>query len=158
MVARVELRPARDEDRSFLRAVYGSTREEELAPTGWTREQKDWFIAQQFDAQDAYYKEHYTGATYDVVIVDGEPAGRLYVARWEDEIRVMDIALLPSFRGLGIGSRLLEPLLAEAAAAGKTVSIHVERSNPAMSLYRRLGFVEAGEHGVYLLMRWRRPS
>ncbi len=154
MAAQIELRAARDEDRDFLRAVYGSTREEELVPTGWTREQKDWFIAQQFDAQDAYYKQHYEGATYDVVVVDGELAGRLYVARWDEEIRIMDIALLPAFRGQGIGARLLRPLLREGADTGKTVSIHVEQSNPAMSLYRRLGFVPVGEHGVYVLMRW----
>lgn len=153
MAARIELRAARDEDRDFLRAVYGSTREEELAPTGWTREQKDWFIGQQFDAQDTYYKQHYEGATYDVVLVDGEPAGRLYVVRWKDEIRIMDVALLPAFRGQGIGQRLLEPLLREGAEARKPVSIHVEQSNRAMSLYLRLGFVEVGEHGVYKLMR-----
>jgi ribosomal protein S18 acetylase RimI-like enzyme len=158
MAVQIQLRPARDEDRDFLRAVYGSTREEELAPTAWTREQKDWFVAQQFHAQDTYYKQHYDGATYDVVFVDGEPAGRLYVARWDDEIRIMDIALLPEFRGQGIGERLLAPLLREGAQAGKTVSIHVEQQNRAMSLYRRLGFVEAGEHGVYKLMRWIAPS
>jgi ribosomal protein S18 acetylase RimI-like enzyme len=158
MAARIELRPARAEDADFLRAVYGSTREDELAPTGWTREQKDWFIAQQFQAQDTYYKQHYEGATYDVVLVDGEPAGRLYVARWDDEIRLMDIALLPGFRGKGIGGRLLEPVLREGAATGKPVSIHVEEANRAMSLYRRLGFVEVGEHGVYKLMRWTPPS
>lgn len=158
MAARIELRPARDDDAAFLRAVYGSTREEELEPTGWTREQKDWFIDQQFRAQDKYYKEHYEGATYDVVVVDGEPAGRLYVARWEDEIRIMDVALLPEFRGRGIGERLLEPLLAEGADAGIPVSIHVERSNRAMSLYLRLGFAPVEERGVYVLMRWTPPS
>lgn len=93
-----------------------------------------------------------------MVLVDGEPAGRLYVARWAEEIRVMDIALLPPFRGQGIGERLLAPLLREGAEAGKTVSIHVEQTNRAMSLYRRLGFVEVGEHGVYRLMRWTPPS
>ena len=158
MAARIELRPALAEDADFLRAVYGSTREDELAPTGWTREQKDWFIAQQFHAQDTYYKQHYDGATYDVVLVDGEPAGRLYVARWDDEIRIMDIALLPPFRGQGIGERLLEPLLREGAESGRTVSIHVEQTNRAKSLYERLGFVEVGEHGVYKLMRWTPPS
>ncbi len=154
MTARVELRPAREDDAAFLRAVYGSTREEELEPTGWTRKQKDWFVDQQFGAQDTYYKQHYEGATYDVVVVDGEPAGRLYVARWEDEIRIMDIALLPPFRGQGIGERLLRPLLREGTETSKAVSIHVEQSNRAMSLYRRLGFVPVGEHGVYVLMRW----
>ena len=153
MAARVELRPAREDDAEFLRAVYGSTREEELEPTGWSRAQKDAFIAQQFHAQDVYYKQHYEGATYDVVLVDGEPAGRLYVARWENEIRIMDIALLPAFRGRGIGEGLLRPLLQEGEDAGVPVSIHVEQSNPALSLYRRLGFEPVEERGPYVLMR-----
>lgn len=152
--ARVGLRAVVTDDRPFLREVYASTRADELAFVPWTDEQKQMFTDQQFDAQDAYYRQHYEGAAYDVVLVDGEPAGRLYVARWDDEIRIMDIALLPAFRGRGIGRRLLEPLLREGAEAGKSVSVHVEQSNRAMSLYRRLGFVEIGEHGVYRLMRW----
>jgi ribosomal protein S18 acetylase RimI-like enzyme len=88
-----------------------------------------------------------------IVAPGGEPAGRLYVARWEDEIRIVDIALLPDFRGRGLGTALLEDLMAEADAAGKPLSIHVEQNNPARSLYDRLGFEEAGEFGVYVLMR-----
>ena len=149
----VELRPAREEDAGFLRAIYGSTREEELEPTGWTREQKDWFIDQQFHAQDTYYKQHYDGATYDVVLVDGEPAGRLYVARWADQIRIMDIALLPPFRWQGIGERLLRSLLREGDEAAVPVSIHVEQANRARSLYKRLGFLSVEERGPYVLMR-----
>lgn len=154
----VELRAAEPADEPFLRDVYASTRADELAVVPWTDEQKKAFTDQQFHAQDVYYKEHYEGATYQVVLIDGEPAGRLYVARWEDEIRIMDIALLPAFRGRGIGERLLGPLLREGAEHGKTVSIHVEQSNRAMSLYGRLGFVDVGEHGVYRLMRWTPPS
>ena len=84
-----------------------------------------------------------------MILAGGEPAGRLYVARWENELRIVDIALLPEFRGRGIGGALLAELLAEADAAGKPVSIHVERENRAMGLYRRLGFVEVEEVGVY---------
>jgi ribosomal protein S18 acetylase RimI-like enzyme len=89
-----------------------------------------------------------------VIEVDGTPAGRLYVHRREREIRLMDIALLPEFRGSGLGTALLSGLFAEAAAAGKTVTIHVEMYNPALRLYERLGFKKIGEHGVYHLMEW----
>lgn len=154
--ASVTLRPARPEDEDFLRRVYGSTRAEELAATGWDEAMKEAFVAQQFDAQRTHYLSNYESATYEVILVDDAPAGRLYVARWPDEIRVMDIALLPEFRGRGIGTRLLHDLLAEADVAGKIVSIHVERNNPALSLYRRLAFEEAGERGVYLLLK--RPA
>ena len=93
------LRPARPEDREFLLSVYASTRTEELTPVPWTDEQKAAFLRMQFDAQDAHYRAHYEGATYEVIEVDGLPAGRLYVHRRPKEIRLVDIALLPRFRG-----------------------------------------------------------
>ena len=118
----------------------------------WDEVTKRAFVEQQFTAQDAYWHEHYTDTSWDVIEVGGRPAGRLYVARWEREIRIVDIALLPEFRGRGLGTALLRDLMAEADAAGKPLSIHVEMNNPARSLYERLGFRPAGEHGVYVLM------
>ncbi len=88
-----------------------------------------------------------------MILVGGEPAGRLYVARWAEELRIVDIALLPRFRGRGVGTTLLRGLMDEADAAGKPLSIHVEVNNPARSLYDRLGFEEAEDRGVYVLMR-----
>lgn len=152
----VSLRPARDEDREFLFGVYAATREEELAPVPWTPEQKEAFLRMQFDAQDAYYREHYAGSDFLVIEVDGAPAGRLYLARWAREHRIVDIAVLPAYRNRGIGTRLLRDIIAEADRAGKPVSIHVEMHNPARSLYDRLGFAPVDEHGVYLLME--RPA
>jgi len=75
------LRPAADGDRDFLLRVYASTREEELRLVDWSTEQKAAFVRMQFEAQDSYYREHYASAAFDVIEVDGEPAGRLYVAR-----------------------------------------------------------------------------
>jgi ribosomal protein S18 acetylase RimI-like enzyme len=125
----------------------------------WGDGEKEAFLRQQFDAQDAYYREHYDGASFDVIEVDGEPAGRLYVARWEDEIRIMDIALLPEHRGAGLGTRLLRELLAEGARSGRRVSIHVEKHNRALRLYERLGFVAVADRGVHLLLEARpRPT
>jgi predicted GNAT family acetyltransferase len=66
----------------------------------------------------------------------------------------VDIALVPEFRNAGIGTALLRDLLAEGAAAGKRVSIHVERFNPALRLYARLGFRQVEDKGVYLLLEW----
>jgi GNAT superfamily N-acetyltransferase len=146
------LRPARPEDREHLLAVYASTRAEELAPVPWTEEQKSAFVKMQFDAQDAHYREHYQGATYEVIEVDGVPAGRLYLHRKPKEIRLVDIALLAPFRGKGIGTRLLAELIAEAKKRGVPLTIHVELFNPARRLYERLGFTPVEEHGVHLLM------
>ncbi len=88
------------------------------------------------------------------MLLNEQPVGRLYVIRWDHEIRIVDIALLPQFRRSGIGSSLLQNILAEGARSGKTVTIHVEQFNPAMRLYERLGFQEIGEVGVYYRMEW----
>jgi ribosomal protein S18 acetylase RimI-like enzyme len=149
---RMHLRPVGDSDDRFLRGVYASVRDDELALVPWDEAQKEAFLRQQFDAQDAYYREHYEGASFDVIEVDGEPAGRLYVARWEDEIRIMDIALLREHRGTGVGTRLVRELLAEGARSGKRVSIHVEKHNRALRLYERLGFATVADRGAYLLL------
>lgn len=152
MTSETTLRPITDADLGFLERVYASTREEELRPTGWSGEQKRQFLRQQFEAQHGYYQEHYEDSHFDVILHDGEPVGRLYVARWDDELRVIDIALLPEHQRQGLGTALLRKLMAEAHAGGKPVRIHVEHNNPALGLYRRLGFKRTGDTGVYWLM------
>ncbi|HEX6710080.1 MAG TPA: GNAT family N-acetyltransferase [Rubrobacter sp.] len=152
----VALRPVAPGDEAFFYQVYASTREEELAQTGWDETQKAAFLRMQFDAQSNYYEEHYRGAEFSVILSGGYPAGRLYVARWPEEIRIVDIALLPGHRGMGIGTRLLRGLISESEESGKHLSIHVERFNPALRLYERLGFRTVEDKGVYLLME--RPT
>lgn len=143
------------EDESFSEQVYASTRAEELARTDWSDAQKAAFCHHQFVAQTAHYRAHYPTAEYSVIEVNGVPAGRLYVDRCTREIRIMDIALLPEHRGVGIGTRLLRELQKEARTAGKALTIHVEKFNPALRLYQRLGFHPIADKEVYLLMEWR---
>ncbi len=154
----IRLRPVTPADEPFLFAVYASTREEEMQLVDWTPEQKHAFLQMQFRAQHTYYQQHYAGSTFDVILDNDIPAGRLYVARWPDEIRIIDIALLPPWRRQGIGSSILRTLQAEAAAAGKSLTIHVERMNPALRLYERPGFSVREDKGVYLFLDWRAPE
>lgn len=148
----ITLRAATVDDLAFLADVYASTREEELRPVPWSDEQKLAFLRMQFEAQHADYHGRYPDASFDVIEIDGTPAGRLYVHRREREIRILDISLLPDHRGNGAGTALLENLIRESESAGKPLTIHVESRNPALHLYQRLGFRPAGETGVYLLM------
>jgi GNAT superfamily N-acetyltransferase len=149
------LRTATPEDEQFLRAVYASTRAEELARVPWSDEQKRAFTDMQFAAQDADYRRHYPDAQYSIIEVQGVPAGRLYVDRCSKEIRIIDIALLPEHRRAGIGTSLLRALQDEARTMGKTLTIHVEKFNPARSLYHRLGFKQIEDKGVYLFLEWK---
>jgi ribosomal protein S18 acetylase RimI-like enzyme len=151
----ITLRPVEADDAALLRAVYASTREPEMALVDWPPEQKRAFLEMQFTAQDRYYHEHLPDVAYLIVLWEGEPVGRLYVGRWPDEIRLVDIALLPEYRNRGIGSALFRDLMAEARDAGKPLRIHVERFNPAQRLYQRLGFVQIADEGVYLFLEWR---
>jgi ribosomal protein S18 acetylase RimI-like enzyme len=150
----VTLRPTTGADRELLLAIYGSTRAEELDQVEWAPGQRDWFLEMQFDAQDHEYRRANPEGRFDVIEVDGRPAGRLYVDRRPGDLRIVDIALLPAFRGRGIGAGLIAGLQQEAAAEGRIVSIHVEVHNPAALLYERLGFVVAADLGVYRRMEW----
>ena len=120
----------------------------------WAPGQREAFVRMQFLAQDTDYRRNNPDGSFDVIEVDGRPAGRLVVDRRPGDIRVVDISLLPEFRGAGVGRVLLTRLIEEAAASGRIVSIHVEIHNRAAELYARLGFVVVAEHGVYRRMEW----
>ncbi len=154
MSTRTTLRSITPEDHELLLRIYSSTRAEELAAVPWSAQEKQDFLRFQFDAQHKYYQEHFPRAAFDLILQGGEPIGRLYVDRRDDEIRLIDIALLPEHRGVGVGGAIMQRVLAEGRESGRLVRIHVEHNNPAMRLYRRLGFEKIEEQGVYHLMEW----
>jgi ribosomal protein S18 acetylase RimI-like enzyme len=150
----ITFRDVAPEDRFFLSELYISTRLEELSVTGWSPEMIRAFLLQQFEAQCAHYEQHYLrhGAIFRLILEHGNPVGRLYTFRGSEELRVVDIALAPEARGRGMGTAILKDLLLKS---DKPVTIHVEKQNPAMRLYQRLGFSRIGEHGYYDLMEHR---
>lgn len=149
----VGLRSATSADIAFLGEVYASTRTAELNPVPWTDDQKRAFLRQQFEAQHLAYHDSYPDAAFDVITLDLVPIGRLYVTPLgDDELRVIDIALLPEHRNRGIGSRLIETVIARADREHRSVSLHVELWNPAIGLYERLGFHRGAQTEVYLRM------
>src|SRR6478752_6587101 len=133
--ASITLRPASTDDHEFLVTVYASTRAEELALLPWTNEQGEAFIRWQFAAQQEHYAKHYPAANHDIIMVNGRQTGRLYVARLDQEIRIVDITLLPAERNAGIGSYLIKQLLDEADRVSKITRIYVEEFNPSLSLF-----------------------
>jgi ribosomal protein S18 acetylase RimI-like enzyme len=151
-------RPVLPDDESFLLEVYASTRAAELALTPWTAGQRLAFVQMQFTAQQAHYQHYYPEAVHEIILADGKPIGRSYIDRRDTEIRILDLTLLPEFRGAGIGTHLFRALIAEAATASKTVSIYVETFNPSLHFFERLGFAKKEEDGIYCLMEWQSVS
>lgn len=151
----VSLRPAGPGDESFIVEVYGSTREHELAPVPWGPEQKLAFIKMQHDAQQSHYRKYYPEGEQSVILWGDTAVGRVYVARIEKQIRILDITLLPRYRNQGIGTGIIRKLMSEGEEIGKPVAIMVESYNPSLQLFERLGFTEGETKGAHVLMEWR---
>jgi len=150
----ITLRPVGPDDQEFLVELYRSTRADELALVPWTSEQQQAFVRSQFAAQQDYYAQKYPTANHDIIMSDNRQVGRLYVARLDHEIRIVDITLLPGERNAGIGSYLLRQFLAEAERTGSAVRIYVEEFNPSLHLFERLGFSPSEQQGIHVLMQW----
>ncbi len=151
-IPRISLRPVTDDDQEFLIQLYASTRAEEKELVGWPDELWDQFMRMQFDLQQAHYRRSYDNPSFDIILADDTPVGRLYLDRRADEYRLIDLALLPQFRGLGIGSSLLKAVVQESEEQGFPVSLHVEKHNPILDYYRRIGFRIAEDRGAYFYM------
>lgn len=148
------LRPETEDDIPFLMQLYASTRENELAPVPWSAEQKQAFLASQFQAQRHHYRTTIAACVFQVIEHKGVAAGRLYTEMRATRIYIVDIALMPGHCGRGIGGAILRALQEKAGSMGLGIGIMVETFNPALRLYRRLGFVDVADHGVYLEMEW----
>ncbi|HEV2915898.1 MAG TPA: GNAT family N-acetyltransferase [Pyrinomonadaceae bacterium] len=150
----ITFRPVGPDDEPFLLEVYASTRSDEMALVPWTDAQREAFVKMQFTAQRQHYLNYYSDADYLVILSDDRAVGRLYVARLEGRILIIDITFLPAERNMGRGTSIIKSLMDEAAAAAKPLQIHVEFYNPSLRLFERLGFRKVDESGPYLLMEW----
>ena len=152
----VVLRPVTAEDEEFLLAVYLDSREEELAQAVWAEGQKESFVRWQFEMQRREYDARYPEARYSVILVDGQPAGRIWIGSDSEQIRLLDIALLKEFQNRGVGTFLLQGLIEEAKRAKKVLRHMVFALNSdAQRFYERLGFVVIEDLGGYKHMEWK---
>ena len=153
------LRQVTPDDDPFLLSVYASTRAQELAQVQWEAGHQEAFVKWQFEMQRREYDARFPDAEYDVIEIDGKPAGRIWIGRSKDEIRLMDIALLPEFQNRGAGTVLVNRLIDEARNTGKRLRHMVfVLNNNADRFYLRLGFVEIEDVGGYKHMEWKRKD
>ena len=132
------------DDMEFLYRVYASTRED-IAQLPYTDEQKNALYWHQFEAQHVHYQKHFTGCEFDIVLVDGRPAGRVYVHQTDEEFRIVDLAFLPDFRGKGIGTVVMKEIIEEANRNKKPIRLRVDPKKPALQWYLDFGFKQIAD-------------
>lgn len=151
--AEVRLRPVVPDDERFVYQVYEGVRGAELAAMGWGETQRELFLKMQLKARDQSYPMYYAELSDSIILFGNQRAGRLIVSRSEEAIRLIDISLLPEYRGRGIGTALIKALFAEADETKRAVRLQVEKTNPqAQRLYERLGFRVVGENQTHVQM------
>jgi ribosomal protein S18 acetylase RimI-like enzyme len=150
----VTTRPMDDDDAMLLFELYASARAEELSRTGWKTPQQRHFFRMQAQTQEQHFARHYDYLDRRTICINGFSAGRLLVDRTPSGFTIVDIALLPSFRGRGIGSLLIRHLLDEAAELDVTVQLTIPKQNPALRLCERAGFGDATDLGDGWLLTW----
>ncbi len=154
LAGRLTFRPAEADDEPFLRQVFDSTRESIIEFLDWDARRESAFLAMQYLAQSSHYRRAFAGSGYDVIELDRRPVGRIFVHRGPEEVRVVDVGLLPQHRGRGIGGAVLLAVMAEAAEAGRPVRLQTDPSNRALRLYERLGFVRVATTGIHVDLEW----
>jgi ribosomal protein S18 acetylase RimI-like enzyme len=149
----ISLRPVNAEDAALLYDIYASTRAEEMAAWGWDEQQQELFLRMQLRARDQSYPLYYQGLDDRIILVNGQRAGRLILDRKAEEIRLVDISLLPKYRNAGVGTSLIRDLFAEADETNRAVRLQVEKTNDgARRLYERTGFFVTGENQTHTQM------
>jgi len=153
----LKCRPIDGSDMAFLAQLYATTRATELAITGWSTEQKTFFLNSQFQLQHNYYQQQFAEGKFQIIEVNEAAIGRLYYGWDANDLRLIDIALLPEYQGKGIGRQLMQDLMMQVKEKSGTLSLHVDINNRARNWYVKLGFSAVDDllvNGIYQKMQW----
>jgi ribosomal protein S18 acetylase RimI-like enzyme len=143
MARRIELRQATAEHYDFALQLYLQTLGPYLCKLiVWDEQEQRAVFAAQWKREEV-----------KIISVDGKNAGWLQVAELPTEIRLQKFFVSPPWQRSGIGSEVLDNLLASWRPTGKTIVLRVLKNNPARRLYERLGFSVIAETGIVYRMR-----
>jgi ribosomal protein S18 acetylase RimI-like enzyme len=147
------------DDEIFLKELYASTREEDVAMWGMPEEQAGALVDMQYRAQKMQYEGQFPDALHEIILLDGIPVGRLMTTRSEEEVFAIDIAILTGYRSRGIGAIVFKELMREAEASNRPLNFSVLVSNhKAIKFYKRLGMDFIGDTGSHYILRWQPAS
>ncbi|MGG4448033.1 GNAT family N-acetyltransferase [Brevibacillus porteri] len=143
-----------EQDEAFIWELYGSTRTEEMALWGWSEADKLAFLQSQFIMQQKSYQMQFPAQKHQIILRSEQPIGRMITDASGDALHLVDISLLPAYRGQGVGSGMIGDLQKEAQAFQLPIRLHVVQGNPAFRLYQRLHFIVTDSTGLYIQMEW----
>jgi ribosomal protein S18 acetylase RimI-like enzyme len=150
----ITLRPATEDDRQFLLALYKSSRGDDLRDLGWEEERIAEFLEMQYEAHQNFLSNDHPDIQDQIVLSFGEPVGHLALEQRPEEIRLVDVSLMPEQRQHGTGTLLIQELQTQAAAAKRPLRLQVIRFSRAVALFERLGFRRTSETGSHFQMEW----
>ncbi|WP_342545621.1 GNAT family N-acetyltransferase [Lysinibacillus sp. FSL K6-4013] len=156
MKDKVKLRVALPEEEDTLYSLFVSTRKSEFAILEWDEQQIEGLLRMQYDAQKAFYQQQFPNAKYEIIMYEGLGIGRLITEIQQEAIRLIDIFIIPEYRGRGICTALLSEFQHVAAELRLPIELNVLMGNPAQRLYERCGFVVTGEVVPHVMMAWHR--
>lgn len=139
----LSLTPATEADREFLFELHRATMREHIERTwGWD---EAW--------QQADFERRFQTGIIRIITVSGERAGAVELAGDDRELFIANIQVTPAQQGRGIGTRVLELMIAQASKQGRDVGLQVLETNTgARRLYERLGFVVTASIPPHLRM------
>ncbi|MCZ8523996.1 MULTISPECIES: GNAT family N-acetyltransferase [Paenibacillus] len=147
--------PVCPEDEPLLYSLYAASRQEELDALGWGPQERVAFLSMQYRLQQQAYRAQYPAAVHLIIAHEEQRMGQMRIDRSDRELRLVDLSLLPQWRGQGMGTGILRELQSEARAEDRSIRLSVLEGNPARRLYEGLGFETDGEPSVYRQMLWK---
>ena len=140
------LRQATANDYHFLYRLHAATIREAVEAT---------FGPWDESFQQARFEEHFQPEVRQIIVVEGRDVGVLQVEEREDHVFLGLIEVTPEMQNRGLGTRVINDVLAQAQARGKAVRLQVLKGNPgARRLYERLGFAIVEEREERYVMSW----
>lgn len=149
------LRPLGPNEENFWREVFFDSVGRRFSALGMVGEQLNNLLEFQFQAQNKDYRANYKKASNDVILFNGERAGRVILSDEHSDLHLIDISVLSEFRNRGIGTKILQWLFNQSRRTGLPIRFYVEKLNPAFKLYERLGFKIAADVNTHFQMEWR---
>ena len=152
--AGLNLRPQRDSDAVFVATLYNSTRDD-LYLADAENDFIEELIEMQFRAQREGYGQQFPNAMYFIIELHQQPIGRAAVDFGPNEVRMIDLSLIPPARNKGYGTNVIRALQIAANQVRTPLTLTVLMNNPrAAQLYANLGFRIEQQTPSHALMAW----